>query len=921
MSITKVLCIFIAIVTISALPVNTLAEVPLQALPSSNETVPFSFTVKGGISLGSYEAGVNWAIIEYMRRMQKTPPPANYLNPKLISLSGASAGSINAVLTALTWCKDVKKKYSVDNNPIKGAWVNVGVDHLLPEKANKYTDPPKSPVDGMFARSAFEDSIALIKEELSNNGFAPDSEIPIGMATTRTTRADIDFGPGTAGTQRFMFIVNFVVDDKGRGHFESKPVPENDPDLGNVAYLPGQPDNKGNIRVDVEQVIKLMKASSAFPVAFGSIPLDYCTSPKDPEAKASPHCPKGTGLIRNKSFSDGGVFDNMPLGTAKVLAETAIGKNDRRRNWYFYISPEKRRLPYQLEAQQIKKARPYGLNFLLSYVSELMGSVNDYEIFKVLNSGEWTRQSHTLAKQLLSDQVDVKASIEKQNDDSNKTKEQAENYAVNDTVSKDLNTDFSELTKSARNSCSTVEASNKLIGSAIKELENNYLPFQLKDGAKRPDESTLVKIRYSLLACLNETAKLIGRDDLTLSIKKSMLDRFGERELVSTSRYFPLTGTYLGHFGAFLDKPFREFDYYSGVYDAVHDLAAFVCKGIDEFKEPACRGNVAKTIYKELELGDDPLARTVFSLIASEEHTNISDDADPWHWVNDEKVKSDSDKVADEVHNMKAIFDSLKTSDDGDDETKFENFIGNLAKNGYKPETRNKHSLTKRILDHPDWGTTSWYAPLADKVTKRLQKLETYKCEPNEACKTKKWLAFLVSLIGGKAFTYNDFFTFSPSSEPKNQWGYKFIPYEINTDIANGGFSIAYLFQLKPCKAFSVDLKLTPIGDNKFGNDRIWFSQADLYASGHYNSILSFGVGPTYNYLWEPTEGFDRGNLGFAGYIEIYRTLRITSGVRSLGFDSNFNGNNYYTLIGLPDLPGLFSRIFNSCGETRNPSY
>ena len=41
-----------------------------------------------------------------------------------------------------------------------------------------------------------------------------------------------------------------------------------------------------------------------------------------------------------------------------------------------------------------------------------------------------------------------------------------------------------------------------------------------------------------------------------------------------TTRGLPLVGELFAHFGAFLGRPFREYDFYVGVYDAMHFAAA-----------------------------------------------------------------------------------------------------------------------------------------------------------------------------------------------------------------------------------------------------------------------------------------------------------------------------------------------------------
>jgi len=32
-----------------------------------NDTIPFSLAISGGISLGSYESGLNWALVKYLK--------------------------------------------------------------------------------------------------------------------------------------------------------------------------------------------------------------------------------------------------------------------------------------------------------------------------------------------------------------------------------------------------------------------------------------------------------------------------------------------------------------------------------------------------------------------------------------------------------------------------------------------------------------------------------------------------------------------------------------------------------------------------------------------------------------------------------------------------------------------------------------
>jgi len=66
--------------------------------------IPFALAIRGGVSLGSYEAGFNWALLQYMKtlRIDNRTSADSYI--ELMATSGASAGSINALISTLSWC-------------------------------------------------------------------------------------------------------------------------------------------------------------------------------------------------------------------------------------------------------------------------------------------------------------------------------------------------------------------------------------------------------------------------------------------------------------------------------------------------------------------------------------------------------------------------------------------------------------------------------------------------------------------------------------------------------------------------------------------------------------------------------------------------------------------------------------------------
>src|SRR5215469_7617946 len=106
--------------------------------PDSRLEDGFAITLSGGVSLGTYEAGLNWALVRTFRENAV----AMFLRrrPRLVGVTGASAGSINALLAAALYCESDESaaQASVDDNLLRSAWLHVGLDALLPEDPRGY---------------------------------------------------------------------------------------------------------------------------------------------------------------------------------------------------------------------------------------------------------------------------------------------------------------------------------------------------------------------------------------------------------------------------------------------------------------------------------------------------------------------------------------------------------------------------------------------------------------------------------------------------------------------------------------------------------------------------------------------------------------------------------------------------------------
>ncbi|HET9158075.1 MAG TPA: patatin-like phospholipase family protein, partial [Myxococcaceae bacterium] len=108
-----------------------LVAVVASASPGGEETRledGYALTLSGGVSLGSYEAGLNWALVRVFRAEMSDMLLRR--RPRLVGVTGASAGSINALLVAALYCETTESaaRATIDDNLLRSAWLHVGLD-------------------------------------------------------------------------------------------------------------------------------------------------------------------------------------------------------------------------------------------------------------------------------------------------------------------------------------------------------------------------------------------------------------------------------------------------------------------------------------------------------------------------------------------------------------------------------------------------------------------------------------------------------------------------------------------------------------------------------------------------------------------------------------------------------------------------
>ncbi len=135
----------------------------------------FSLVISGGISLGAYEAGYNWALLKYMTYLKYYSTRTDI---DMKSIAGASAGAINTLMSTLAWCRSKEAldlNNTIDDNLFYHMWTEVDFEDLLIDK-NGVQDPNNT--TSLFSRRKIEKQAQKIVEEMHRPLYDRECRVP-----------------------------------------------------------------------------------------------------------------------------------------------------------------------------------------------------------------------------------------------------------------------------------------------------------------------------------------------------------------------------------------------------------------------------------------------------------------------------------------------------------------------------------------------------------------------------------------------------------------------------------------------------------------------------------------------------------------------------------------------------------------------
>lgn len=912
---------------------------------TKNQHSRFSIAISGGASKGAYEAGLNWSAIKILgeAKLIRNLAGGQFFTPEVVSITGASAGGINTLLSGLSWCSLAEKDGGISNridaNVFRDIWLRVDIDTLLPRQADS---PRYLADDAVLSRKDFLDAAADLRDKWGQPHFRKDCRVPLGLTVTKIKPEALNVGEVEVQNQRFYipFELRVMNDSSIKFFFD----PADYPKVADPAMILMPRSNHAQpYFIDNKYILDAAFTSSAFPMAFGRKRLQYCrlvvqeisvqaksqeaTLQESPAAKADTAlvCADGYELAEAE-FADGGLFDNLPIGVARTLAESNKRTDDNPTPvTYIYIDPN--RVSYDIPDIEKDLACDSDsppdacrdMEFSFASESELLigflGTARTYELYRELTSDSWQLNLSTISYKLgkILKQREIALDCQKELPYFDRKLDCPEALSrtgqlleiAYDRISPTIHEPYSveRLRKAGIiKHCET-------FSSDIDSKNHTACSFNIRKYRKQLSDAML-----SLVEKAELTQVKIYSD-----IQKSRLSMQNDRSLRVTSRSAPITGTLLEDFGSFLDYKFREYDYYVGVYDGLiltaNNLCTLQYSSIDQSDDyELCFDSVAKQLYTTLGLDTDSQGRYVFAELARREHGK------------EKLLRFAYQPMPPADNDMRIIYEGLEQAlANGESEKVFFKY---LKAEGFVPTAGEKQTrshlaelvtfdekpLMEQIIDDPD----SWATELTRRVTSRLVYLETQADDIYAAREPdiNKRESANVETMGATAFilqssTYRyPEATFAPSTAPTNWFWRNIIPYELAFDIAEGDLLLTW----QPTMALSQKDLLGARLSLGFPGGLIE-SSADVarenflavgidytrQSSSPY--VSSYGFTPTWYHAFNQPENRDRDTFGGDIHVGVFKNrLRIGFGTRNFDHASD----NWFITLGITDIPGMF---------------
>jgi hypothetical protein len=275
-----------------------------------------AITVAGAVSLGSYEAGVLYEVLDAVRQHNTGPATTDNERIKIDVLTGASAGGMTAIILAQKLLLSGGEFLGPYDNPVYNTWVK-----RISLAGLQDTGDDEPALHSIFSSNLIE---AISKEALLSRYQGPlqpaqrhdavGDTIRVGVAMTNLN--SVGYGYPVCPKGEFTYL-NY-------GDQRTRLVDANDPDCDTETFW--------------EPLRQAAVACGAFPIAFRA--QDIVRSAKsEPDDYVAENLVTWDQDPTTFTYSDGGVLQNQPLGMAKNLVDLIDLHLDQEERFYLFVSP------------------------------------------------------------------------------------------------------------------------------------------------------------------------------------------------------------------------------------------------------------------------------------------------------------------------------------------------------------------------------------------------------------------------------------------------------------------------------------------------------------------------------------------------------------------------------------------------------
>ena len=287
-----------------------------------------AITISGAVSLGSYEAGVLYEVIHAIGQHNQDPKTTADEKIVIDVITGASAGGMTATIAAQKLAFEASALDGAYSNALYRPWVeDISLDGLLD------TQPGENPTHSFLSSNLVHD---IARKYLTRRYQTHMDPVPVAHPAAKQT---IRLG---------LSLSNLNGLDYGIPMRPANP----DGTLNKFIYTRHQDELETWVETDKPKVddiegfwepLRLAAVScGAFPFAFRVVDLirtreEYTKIGKYVSAKRN--LVTELGPTETFTYTDGGTFQNEPLGLAKNLVDKEDAHRDVDSRFFLYVSP------------------------------------------------------------------------------------------------------------------------------------------------------------------------------------------------------------------------------------------------------------------------------------------------------------------------------------------------------------------------------------------------------------------------------------------------------------------------------------------------------------------------------------------------------------------------------------------------------